>query len=264
MRWLPLGTNGFFPSYDRQTMCFLLREGGEVLLLDAGSGLGRLAETGLRLLIADQDRLDIVLTHYHLDHVVGIAFLSGLWDRPVRLFAPREPLVDADPRAALERLVSPPLFPRRLHDMGLPLEVVPYAGTELAVGGRRLALRRQRHPGGSVGIRVDDALAYVTDTEPDPGTVELVSGVETLLHETWSTRAEATAPGYEPRGHSTTTAVAEIAGAAGVGRLVPVHHRPDRDGEAVRAVAAELAELAPCPVLLAEEGREYATGGDPS
>lgn len=262
MRWLPLGTNGFFPSYGRQTMSFLLRDRGGTLVLDAGCGLGRLVEPGPRALIADQERLDILLTHYHLDHVVGLAFLSGLWDRPVRIFAPGEPLVDADPRAALERLVAPPLFPRRLDDMGLPVEVVPYAGTELAVGARRLALRRQRHPGGSVGVRVDDALAYVTDTEPDPGTVELVSGVETLLHETWSTRTEAAAPGYLPRGHSTTTAVAEIAGAAGVGRLVPVHHRPDRDAEGVRAVADELAELAPCPVLLAEEGREYAGGDD--
>jgi hypothetical protein len=51
--------------------------------------------------------------------------------------------------------------------------------------------------------------------------------------------------------------VAEIAAAAAVGRLVPVHHRPDRDAAAVAAVAAELAGLAPCPVLAAEEGLEY-------
>jgi ribonuclease BN (tRNA processing enzyme) len=113
-----------------------------------------------------------------------------------------------------------------------------------------------------VGVRIGDDLAYVTDTERDPGTIALCAGVDTLLHEVWSSRTEAAAPGYLPRGHSSTEAVAEIADGAGVGRLIPVHHRPDRDAEAVRALAAELAGLLSCPVLLATEGEEQATGGD--
>jgi ribonuclease BN (tRNA processing enzyme) len=240
-------------------MSFLLRAGGQALLLDAGSGLGRLVEPTIRARIEDQDRLDILLTHYHLDHVIGLAFLSGLWSRSVRIFAPRPPLVDAEPAVALERLVSPPLFPRRLDDMGLSVEIVPYAGHELTIGDLHLSLRRQRHPGGSVGVRVADTFAYVTDTEPDLGTVDLVAGVDTLLHEVWVTRAEAATAAYRPSGHSSTTAVAEIADAAAVRMLVPIHHRPDRDATAVGAVAQELATLAACPVLLAEEGTERET-----
>jgi len=262
MRWIPLGTNGFFPSYGRQTMSFLLHDAQRALVLDAGSGLGRLVEPEVRRAIADRDRLDILLTHYHLDHVVGLAFLPGLWDRAVRIFGPRRPLVDAEPRAVLERLVAPPLFPGRLDELGLPIEVEAYDGDSLSIAGLHLSLRRQRHPGGSVGVRVGEELAYVTDTEPDPGTVVLCAGVDTLLHEVWSSRAEAAAPGYQPRGHSSTEAVAEIADGAGVGRLVPVHHRPDRDAEAVRALADELAGLVSCSVLLAAEGEEQTTGGD--
>ncbi|MEZ5331159.1 MAG: MBL fold metallo-hydrolase [Thermoanaerobaculia bacterium] len=257
LRWVALGTNGFFPSWGRETMSFLLHRGGRALLFDAGTGLGRLVEPELRRWVEDQDRLDLVLTHYHLDHVVGLAYLSGLWNRPVRIFGPEAPLVDADPVTALRRLVSPPLFPKPLDELGLDVEIVPYSGTELTIGSFDLVLRRQRHPGGSVGVRVDDALAYVTDTEPDPGTVDLCRGARTLLHEVWSTGEEAAAPDYEARGHSSTTAVAEIASEAGVGRLVPVHHRPDRDATAVAAVAAELASLTACPVVLADEGRAY-------
>lgn len=259
LRWVALGTNGFFPSWGRETMSFLLRRGDEGLVMDAGTGLGRLVEPTTRRWIEDLDRLDLLLTHYHLDHVIGIAYLSGLWDRPVRIFAPGRPLVDAEPRAALERLVAPPLFPVPLGELGLPIEIVPYDGPELTIGTFDLTVRRQRHPGGSVGVRIDDELAYVTDTEPDDATVNLCRGVRTLLHEAWSTREEAAAPGYAPRGHSSTPAVARIASDAGVGRLVPVHHRPDRDDAAVAAVAAELAALARCPVLLADEGRAYDT-----
>ncbi|MGH7338266.1 MAG: MBL fold metallo-hydrolase, partial [Myxococcota bacterium] len=104
LRLLPLGTNGYFPTQGRQTMSYLLVATGAAssagsgagssagsraaLVLDAGTGLGRLAEPELAELLAPIERLDILLTHYHLDHVVGLSFLPGIWSgRAVRIFA---------------------------------------------------------------------------------------------------------------------------------------------------------------------------------
>jgi ribonuclease BN (tRNA processing enzyme) len=251
---VPLGTNGYFPSHGRQTMAYLVTAPGVALLLDAGSGVARLADGELRRRLDGVERLEVLLTHYHLDHVVGLSYLPGvLGELPVRIHAPVAPLVAAG-TAALDRLLAPPFFPVPLHRWPLPVEVAPYAGTRLEVGGLSLALRAQKHPGGSVGVRLGDALAYVTDTTLDLATIDFVRDVGTLLHEVWLDDAEAAVADADASGHSAAGAVAELARAARVGRLCPVHHHPRRgEAELVRLLAA-MVPRAGCPVVHLREG----------
>ena len=86
------------------------------------------------------------------------------------------------------------------------------------------------HPGGSVGYRIDwpdRSLAYVTDTtaSADAGYIEQIRGVDLLLHEC-NFSDDADKAFVERTGHSRTTAVANLARAADVGRLVLVHLDP--------------------------------------
>jgi ribonuclease BN (tRNA processing enzyme) len=255
---VPLGTNGYFPSHGRQTMAYLVAAPGTALLLDAGSGVARLAEAEVGRRLAGVDRLEVLLTHYHLDHVVGLSFLPGvLGTLPVRIHAPVAPLVAAG-TAALDRLLAPPFFPVPLHRWPLPVEVAPYSGARLEIGGLALALRAQKHPGGSVGVRLGDALAYVTDTQLDPATIDFVRGVGTLLHEVWLDDEEAAAADAGASGHSAAGAVAELARQARVGRLCPVHHHPRRDDAAVDRLLAAMAGRAGCPVVRLREGEAVA------
>lgn len=253
MRLAVLGANGFFPSFGRQTMSFLVALGHERLVLDAGTGFSRLGEPAVRELVAGRQRLDILLTHYHLDHVVGLAYLPALWQGAVRLWAPGTPLVDAEPEDALDRLLGPPFFPTRWRDFAATVELRELREPRLEIGGLELTLRRQPHAGGSVGVRIGDALVYATDTEPDEGTVELARGVPTLLHEVWTSREQASQPGHAARGHSSTDAVAGIARRAGARRLMPVHHHPLRDRAQLAALHAELASDA-YELLTPDEG----------
>ncbi|HEX9800646.1 MAG TPA: MBL fold metallo-hydrolase [Thermoanaerobaculia bacterium] len=251
---VPLGTNGYFPSHGRQTMAFLVAAPGVALLLDAGSGVARLAEAGPARHLHGVETLEVLLTHYHLDHVVGLSFLPGVVaGLSVRIHAPVAPLVAAGTEA-LDRLLAPPLFPVRLHRWPLPVEVAPYSGSRLEIAGLSLALRAQKHPGGSVGVRVGDALAYVTDTTLDLATIDFVRGVGTLLHEVWLDDAEAAATDVGASGHSAAGAVAELARAARVGRLCPVHHHPRRDEEALERLIASMAPRAGCPIVRLREG----------
>lgn len=260
----PLGTNGFIPTHGRQTMSYLVRSGEDALLLDAGTGLSRLLVPPLAGVLAGRERVDLLLTHYHLDHTVGLSYLTALFPRTaVRVWAPAPPLVDGTPAEGLGRLIAPPLFPIRLEEFPAGVEVVPYASEELEVAGLRLRLRRQRHAGGSVGVVIDDRLGYLTDCEVDEGSAAFARGVELLLHEVWVSDEEASG-GAQRRGHSTVGEVARLADACGAGTLMPVHHHPTRDPESLRALAARLAELTSARVLLPEEGREYeveAVGG---
>jgi ribonuclease BN (tRNA processing enzyme) len=254
VKLLPLGTNGFIPSRGRQTMSFLVVDAGTALLLDAGSGVARLLEPTAAAALAGAERLDVVLTHYHLDHVIGLSYLPGVArERRVRIFAPAPPLTEGGPEA-LSRLIAPPLFPITLDRWPMPVEIVPYGGPELDIGGLRLRVRAQRHPGGSAGLRLDDRLAYVTDTVVDPETARFVRGVGTLLHEVWLDAGEAEREDAGRTGHSAAPGVAELAKRAGVGRLIPVHHHPRRDAAGIEALARDLAARSGRPVRLAVEG----------
>jgi ribonuclease BN (tRNA processing enzyme) len=257
-RLVPLGTSGYLPAAGRQTMSFLLLGESTALLLDAGTGVARLLEPTLAALLAPYPRLEVLLTHYHLDHVVGLSYLPGVWrGRPARIFAPRPPLTEGDPASALGRLIAPPLFPQTLAGLPLPVEVVPYDAGELRVGDLTLTVRAQRHPGGSAGVRVGDLVAYCTDTEADPATAELARGVPLLLHEVWLTDEEARRDEAARAGHSAAGEVADLARAAGVGRLWPVHHHPRRDRADLAALARGLAARAGLPVEVATEGEVY-------
>ncbi|MDX1631068.1 MAG: MBL fold metallo-hydrolase [Thermoanaerobaculia bacterium] len=250
---IPLGTNGFFPTGGRQTMTFLILEEETALLLDAGTGMARLLEEKLRPRLLTYDRLEILLTHYHLDHVVGLSYLPAVWkEGPVRIHAPGPPLVDGD-ADALERLVGPPLFPKELQDLPFPVEIRSYATDTLDLAGEPTRFRRQDHSGGSVGVR-RRSLAYCTDCRVDEGSTHFVRGVDLLLHEVWVTEGEAAAG--DPRdGHSTVEEVAEVARTAGVSRLLPIHHRPGRSDHELLAMRRRLEELSGAEVL---EGREGA------
>lgn len=258
MRLVPLGTNGFFPSFGRQTMSFLLLDdpSRRALLLDAGTGVGRLLEPRIATAIAGIEVLDVVLTHYHLDHVVGLSYLSQAWGRDVRLWAPTEPLVDTTARAAIDRLLGPPLFPLELDRFPIAVEVREYDG-DIELLGRRIEVRRQRHPGGSVGLRIGE-LVYATDTAADEATVDLARGARMLLHEVWLSDEEGRRQPRQLEGHAALGDVLRLAESAGVESLAPVHHHPGRDERALDDLFRQAeGRAASCSILRLEEGRVY-------
>jgi ribonuclease BN (tRNA processing enzyme) len=237
---VPLGAGGYIPA-GRQTMSFLVERGEHRAILDAGSGLARLVEPGVMERLARAPRLDIALSHFHLDHVIGLSYLPGVWShKPTRILAPRPPLVDGEPEVALDHLLSPPLFPISWREFPGPLALETYDDAGFELLGARVRVRRQRHAGASAAMRFGDRLVYATDTEPDEATIEFARGAETLIHELWLDDDDAAANPAAMRGHSATAAVARIARLAGVRRLIPVHHHPRYDAERVEGLARRL------------------------
>jgi ribonuclease Z len=218
MRLVCLGTAGYHPSDTRQTACLMLPEVGVVL--DAGTGFYRVREH------LQTTELDIFLTHVHLDHVVGLTYwYDVVHERRIdraRVHGSAEKL------AAIEQhLFSELIFPARP-----PYEFQPLIETTPLSGGGKVTHFPLQHPGGSIGFRLDwpgHSMAYVTDTTaaPDAPYVKHLRGVDLLVHEcnfqdSQSDLATAT-------GHSCTTAVAQVALAAGVQSLLLTHINPLAD-----------------------------------
>ena len=173
MRIHLLGTTGYHPNDRRQTACFMLPEQG--IILDAGTGMYRVRD------LIETSHLDIFLTHAHLDHIMGLTFLFDvLWEKEMdRVHVHGE----ATKLQQIEtHLFSEPLFP-----VMPPLEFRPLNDVVELSGGGKLTHFPLKHPGGSLGYRLDwpDAsLAYVTDTTatPDAEYIETIRDGDVLLH----------------------------------------------------------------------------------
>lgn len=218
MRLVLLGTSGYHPSETRHTACLCLPEVGVVL--DAGTGLFRLP----RYLATPE--LDLFLSHAHLDHVAGLTYLLSLAAR----MSLRRVTVhgEAAKLSAVRRhLYAPEIFP-----IEPEWEARAIAGPVPLAGGGMLTSFPLAHPGGVLGFRLEwpgHSLAYVTDTHASvpAGYLAEVRGVDLLVHECNFT--DERADWAAATGHSTTSAVAQLARDARVGRLILVHIDPAAD-----------------------------------
>jgi ribonuclease BN (tRNA processing enzyme) len=226
-----LGSGGFVPTGRRETTSLLLLPEGDdahAVVVDAGTGIRRLITD--RALIAGRTRLDVLLTHFHIDHVCGLAYLAQLRDLDVHIHGPGAALYGTPTAEILARMFfSPPLMPVTLDQLGV--SVGELAPGDASFGALAIQARRQdRHTNPSLGIRVGDALAWCTDTEEDPGTVPFARGARVLAHDAWNPPA---APG-----HAEPAAAAQVAVDAGAERLVLIHVPPMADEAELHARAA--------------------------
>src|SRR5262249_56628397 len=114
---------------------------GTLLVLDAGTGIRPLGRAlgGVR-------RIDVVLTHLHMDHIQGLGFFAPLYDPDVEthLWGPASTTLDL--RGRLVRYLSPPLFPVPLRDIPR-LVLHDLTIGELEIGEVPAPPRRTRPPG---------------------------------------------------------------------------------------------------------------------
>jgi ribonuclease BN (tRNA processing enzyme) len=225
-----LGSGGFVPTGKRETSSLLLlpADGDGAVVIDAGTGLRRLVTD--RGLLAGRTRLDVLLTHFHIDHVCGLAYVTELLaDLEIAIHGPGTALYDTPTPKILARFFSPPIMPIDLAYIGVAVDELGVG--EAVFGGLAVRTRRQdRHTNPTLGVRVGDELVWCTDTEADPDTVAFARGARVLGHDAWGPPA---APGHaEPAG------AARVAAEAGVERLVLIHVPPMADEADLHARAA--------------------------
>ena len=212
-----LGSGGGAPSAARETACILLQEGERALLLDIGTGARRLVTNpGL---LSGISSLEIVLTHFHLDHVCGLPYLPML-EIDATIWAPGAWLYGLSSAGILEPLRRPPIAPSDVTHI-YPVKELR-SGSQTIAGFDVRAGAQPRHWDPSAGLRVDDRLALITDTPYEASSSRLAEGVNHLFHEAWSSSS---APIY-PERDATAADAGRVAAEAGVGDLTLIHLNP--------------------------------------
>jgi phosphoribosyl 1,2-cyclic phosphodiesterase len=260
------GTRGSLPApgpetarYGGNTPCVQVTGAdGTILVLDAGAGIRRLG-VHLASLPDRPRRIDLLLTHLHMDHIQGLGFFGPLRDPEVEVHLWGPPSATRTLGERLARYLSPPLFPVHLRDLPrLILHEVPCGDGGFEVGPFHISAAFVCHPNPTVGYRITTAgasLCYLPDHEPALGVrgrftsgewvsgSDLAKGVDLLIHDGQYTDDEyATRAGW---GHSSTRQMVAFADLAMVRQLVPFHHDPahtDDDLDRMTAAAAAAAE----------------------
>ena len=254
-------------SYGGNTSCVEVRgHEGTVIVLDAGTGIRPL---GARL-PADLARVDILLTHLHMDHIQGLGFFAPLYDakKEVHIWGPASTTLSLQER--LRRYLSPPLFPVRLRDLACQLKVHEVPCGDFEIGEFRCSAALVFHPGPTVGFRLETSagtLAYIPDHEPALGAArfpleakwtsgyDLAAGVDLLIHDAQYTNDEYGR--YRGWGHSSFEDMLRFAELARVKHLVAFHHDPAHtDLELDRLLRAPACGL-PFEFTPGKEGAEF-------
>ncbi len=253
-----LGCSGSI-ALDNRTTCFQL---DEQILVDAGTGVGDLT-------LAEMAEIDhILLSHSHLDHVLGIPLLadSVMQHRlarpdfqPIRVHGLPETLEAL--RAHLFNNIIWPDFTRLPHRERPIIELVPFAiGDRLELAGQTIEVLPALHTVPACGFAVDTPSGwwvYTGDTGPNPALWERLRGraiAQLVIETAFSDKERALA---EISRHLSPSMLAEELGKLDLDCDTSVAITHVKPGE-MAAVTGQLAELdIRLPVFALTRGERY-------
>jgi phosphoribosyl 1,2-cyclic phosphodiesterase len=243
MRLKIWGTRGSVPSpgpettrYGGNTSCLQVTlSDGTTLALDAGTGI-----RGLGLALSEEaPRINILLTHLHLDHIQGLMFFAPAF-RPkseIVIWGPKAP--DAPLQDRIARYISAPLSPVEVRELPCDVSFREAPATDWEIGPARVRAASITHRGPTLGYRITDgdaSLCYIPDHEPALGVdlaveerewisgYELASGASLLVHDCQYTDEEY--PEHVGWGHSGLSDTLRFARRVEAERLLLFHHDP--------------------------------------
>lgn len=247
--------------YGGNTSCVsVTTEGSSPVLFDLGTGV---RYSGIR---AEQGRaLHVVclLTHLHLDHIMGLPFFEPLLDArtTIDIFAPRQ-TEGASVADLLHARFAPPTFPVPLAAFPATIRIHEIGDDDFDVAGWKVRSRYVPHIGPTLGFRVErggTSVTYLSDhQQPDgdnfaltAGARDVCTGTDLLIHD-----AQYTADEFADKnswGHSTHEFAAWVAATTGARRLALFHHDPARRDDELDALARTYGAGA-IPSVVAREG----------
>jgi phosphoribosyl 1,2-cyclic phosphodiesterase len=226
-----------FSRYGGNTICVEMRCGAHTLLFDAGSGLRPAGEVLRASGVTD---FDLLFTHCHYDHIIGLPFFSPVYDRNVQVTLWSGHLAGRmTTRQMVDEFMRPPWFPAKLDICKASLDCRDFVSGDVLRPREGIVVRTGslNHPGGCIGYRVEWAgrvVAVITDTEHEPGkldqaVLDLIEDADLVLYDCTYTEEEMERRrGY---GHSTWQQGVKLCEAAGARGLALFHHDPTRTDE---------------------------------
>ncbi|MBN1427184.1 MAG: MBL fold metallo-hydrolase [Anaerolineae bacterium] len=217
-RLVILGSASAVADANHENTHMILQGAHSAILIDCtGRPVVDLQRIGIGLDILS----DLILTHFHPDHVAAVPnLLMSAWllgrSATLRIYGLHHCLERMeDMMAAYHWEEWPGFFPVAFHHLPEREGVAVLENEDFQIKASPV-----RHYVPTIGLRIlvketGFVLVYSSDTVPCPEMVRLAYGADLLIHE---------ATGDEPLGHASAVQAGEIAAEAGVKRLGLIHY----------------------------------------
>ena len=178
-----LGCNGWIPGKN-ETSCFLLEHKNNLIMLDLGTGVSNLDK--FKDVLEKYDELTVILSHYHLDHTIGIIYLLPyLKDKKLTIYGPGKPYYALTTEEYLSNLLRTEFFSRPLLKIAKNVTCRDYTTAGFQIDDIQIIIKQQIHSSPSFQINIDNKLIYATDTAFQAELFSDISKNTVLLHECW-------------------------------------------------------------------------------
>ncbi len=259
MKLTVLGTRGSVPVsgkeyvlYGGETSCYMIEAGRFVIILDAGTGIFNVPK------VKDDKEVVILLSHYHMDHLIGLPFFGELMNRGRKITIYGRKTYGKTTKEHINEIFEKsywPVTPFELSaqveciDQGFPLVLeelssLPDAentnGSDIIIDALNLS-----HPGGCLAFRIrykGKSIVYMTDCEIGEADFERFAlfsrDCDLLLCDAQYTDEE-----YETRkgfGHSTIDMAVMLGEKSYSKKTLLIHHDPYHTDDKLREIEDSL------------------------
>jgi phosphoribosyl 1,2-cyclic phosphodiesterase len=246
------GVRGSTPTLERDTWRYggntpcleLVAPDNTRFILDCGTGMRMLGNQWVGPRGDGGIEAQILVTHYHWDHIQGIPFFHPFFNARNRFHFYSFQSKDLGPdslRQVLEAQLAKPYFPVDVTMMTAQRDFHEIAGGQKwEINGTKIATAWLNHPQGCLAYRLDTAagsVVYATDNEPgaaefDASLRRLANGADVLIYDAQYSpdQVATTRKGW---GHSSWLEGVKVARDAKARNLVLFHHDPDSSDQKV-------------------------------
>lgn len=252
--------------YGGNTSCVELRADGEIIILDAGTGIRQLGLQLAREFRGQPVRATVLITHTHWDHIQGFPFFVPAYTPGNQLTIHGFEGARQGLESTLTGQMESPYFPITLQEMRGHIAIRELKEMEFNIGKVSVRAMFLNHPGVCVGYRLQTSagsVAYITDNEPyqrlrseggtEPGEVrqfaseqdrkliDFINGADVLIID--SQYDEEEYQSHRGWGHGCLTDVVMIGLAAHAKHLFLFHHDPDHTDKRISHMVSDAREL---------------------
>jgi phosphoribosyl 1,2-cyclic phosphodiesterase len=266
--------------YGGNTTCVEVRADGEIIVLDAGSGIRSLGIALEREFQSQPIKLSLLVTHAHWDHIQGLPFFAPAYEKKNEICVRGYDGVDTSFGKIMAEPMKAPFFPIAMRELSARIDIKKLTEMEFSAGKVQVRARFVNHPGVCAGYRLftsAGSIAFLPDHEPyrflhsarannmSPeerkktaeeeriGLVEFLHGSDILILDAQYTDTE-----YESHvgwGHGSISSAVSLALDAKVRRLLLFHHDPSHDDTRVDAMVDDARRL------IRERGKDLEVDG---